>query len=344
MASPQTNWYDFPEITWKSLFHPSFSYEYFRQALPLPDAGTKDVASCNPVTAAWMADAAMLAYGRLNAGEMDLLEFDRIMDRVGMRGHRLGNWNPEAKSVKAIFAYCPEFAVLAFRGTRSINWVNSIVDIAAIPVREGELLDPHTLSPIDRSPEDVTDATEKPRNPMVHSGFQFGFNTGWPDIALSLETFRKTFPTAPIFFTGHSMGAAFATIAVARFKGGRAALYTFGSPRVGNNEFCETVRERADLGVFRFVNNDDVMPTVPPEEKTFVHTCGLMRIDADGNVSQQAGTQDKPRGGFVHIIRDFEELVGDYMKGVPPPSALTDHAQRRYCYYLWRWAHHGQVP
>ena len=340
MPSEKPNWYDFPEITWETLFHPTFSYEYFRQPLTLLNTSPT---TATPLTAAWMADAALLAYGRSNANEMDLLEFDTILDRAGLRGHRVGNWSPEAKSVKAIFAYSPDFAVLAFRGTRKINWVNSIVDMAAMPGREVELLDPHTLGPIDGESRDDVETSEQ-HNVLVHSGFQFGLNTAWPDIRISLDSYRHSHPASPVFFTGHSMGAAFATLAVERFRGGRAALYTFGSPRVGNREFCERVRERADLGVFRFVNNDDMMTTVPPREKLFTHTCGLILIDADGNVAPGAQSEDGPQEGIGPTLHALEKLVMGYVQKQPPPPQLTNHAQRRYCYYLWRWAHNGQVP
>ena len=346
MPSEKPNWYDFPEIDWETLFHPTFAYEYFRQPLTVPSSTSTDAAATvsTPLAAAWMADAAMLAYGRSGPNEMDVLEFDSILDRVGLRGHRVGNWSPEAKSVKAIFAYGPEFAVLAFRGTRQINWVNSIVDLAAIPAHEIELPQAATLSPIERNPQEEPESNQQQRCPLVHSGFQFGFNTAWSDIRLALDSYRQSHPTSPILFTGHSLGAAFATLAVERFRGGRAALYTFGSPRVGNKEFCERVRERADLGVFRFVNNDDVMTTVPPREKSFTHTCGLMHIDANGNVEPRTESEDLLHEGIGHIFHDFEKLVRDYVQKLPPPSQLTNHAQRRYCYYLWRWARNGQVP
>ena len=342
MAATQPQWYDFPKIDWETLFHPNFSYHYFRQPIALPQPAETQSPSdlCTPLTAAWIADAAMLAYGGIGKDRMDLLAFDELLDSVGLRGHRIGNWGPDVKSLKAFFAYNPEFAVLAFRGTKSVNWINSAVDLAAFAVREE--------SPDVGSASGSEDERAKPTDEqqiLVHAGFQLAFNTQWEDIDYCLQSYRARYPLSPIFFTGHSMGAAFATMAIARFKGGRAALYTFGSPRVGNKAFCEEARKKADLGIYRFVNNCDVMTAVPPQEKCFEHTCGLMQIHPDGNVEACCEpVESRSLAGIEEVLRYAAVALKDYVEKLPPPEALMDHAQRRYCYYLWRWARHGQVP
>ena len=339
MSAAPSNWYDFPAIDWDSLFHPHFSYRYFRQPLSLPSPA--DITSsnvCTPLTAAWMADAALLAYGGVGEQYIDLLEFDALLDGAQLRGHRLGNWAPDAKSVKAIFAYSSRFAVLSFRGTKSVNWVNSAVDLAAFSVREEPL--PSEAATVQSDGQKSTEGSPA----RVHAGFWFAFNTEWSDIRCCLESYRAKHPLSPIFFTGHSMGAAFATMAMAQFRGGKAALYTFGSPRVGNKAFCEEVRKNADLGIFRFVNNRDLMTNVPPRERSFEHTCGLMQIGTDGNVTACCEPVDSLSSGVEHVLRNAAAAFKNYIEKLPPPSELMDHAQRRYCYYLWRWAHNGQVP
>ncbi len=341
MSAGQAQWFDFPAIDWESLFHPTFSYQYFRQRLPIPElTGTASPSEiCTPLTAAWVADAAMLAYGRDGDGVMDLLEFDELLNGIQLRGHRIGNWSPDAKSVKAFFAYNQQFAVLAFRGTKKINWINSAVDLAAFPVSEKLVTDSPSPESIGRGP-----GNPEKQPVLVHSGFQFALDTLWPDIGLCLESYRKRYPGSPILFAGHSLGAAFATMAVARFRGGRAALYTFGSPRVGNKAFCEHVRDRADLGIFRFVNNRDVMTTIPPRERSYEHTNGLVHIGPDGKVMTGCETQDDASSGITEVLHDAAVLLRDYIDKQQPPPELLDHAQRRYCYYIWRWARNGQVP
>lgn len=337
-ATAQNHWYDYPDLDWDTFFHPDYAYRYFRQPLELAHAENNacPAGSCNPLNAAWAADAALLAYGGAGGHRIDLLEFDELLDSVGLRGHRFGDWAPGAKSVKALFAYNQHFAVMAFRGTKKINWLNSTLDLAAFPVREESL--PAVY------PETGSLAEENDAGILIHAGFQFAMNTAWQDIRCCLESYRRRYPTAPIVFTGHSLGAAFATIAVARFGGGNLALYTFGSPRVGNQVFCDEVQRNADLGVFRFVNNQDVMTSVPPKKRGYEHTCGLIHIGADGGIGPASDVEKEDESGIAWILHEAASVIRDYMDKHPAPPELMDHSQRRYCYYIWRWARNGQVP
>ena len=70
----------------------------------------------------------------------------------------------------------------------------------------------------------------------------------------------------PIFYTGHSLGAAFATLAVARYP--PRAVYTFGSPRVGNEAFAASLQV---VPIHRVVDNKDAVVLLPPEAMGFRH-------------------------------------------------------------------------
>lgn len=61
----------------------------------------------------------------------------------------------------------------------------------------------------------------------------------------------------PLYFTGHSMGGALATLA-ATLPPGPDATYSFGAPRVGNAAFAAALD-----GVVRVVNGDDIAPRYP---------------------------------------------------------------------------------
>ena len=66
-----------------------------------------------------------------------------------------------------------------------------------------------------------------------------------------------------IVVTGHSLGAAMATICASRLHelGADLVLYTFGSPRVGDNIWA---RQFDDIEAYRIVNNNDIVCRVPP--------------------------------------------------------------------------------
>src|SRR5580704_5103609 len=125
---PPKNWNDLPAPDWEHLFYPQKDYQYFRQPIPAdPSART---------TAAWMADAAMLAYGRSGPALIPQPQFDSLFQRAGLICHRIGDWSGTAKGTQAFFAYRPQFAVLSFRGTEKDDWTDSLADLAILPVRE----------------------------------------------------------------------------------------------------------------------------------------------------------------------------------------------------------------
>jgi hypothetical protein len=110
-----------------------------------------------------------------------------------------------------------------------------------------------------------------------------------------LDDFLKLFPTAPIYFTGHSLGAALATTAVTKFAGNKCALYTVGSPRVGDDRFTRAVLQKTQL-VFRFVNSQDIMTQIPTElplQHYFRHVGQEIYIDRNGKVHDHPSEFDK---------------------------------------------------
>ena len=68
----------------------------------------------------------------------------------------------------------------------------------------------------------------------VHGGFADGLAAVWSDLAprLAAAPGRR-------LYTGHSLGAALATLAATRER--PHALYTYGSPRVGDDAFLRTL-------------------------------------------------------------------------------------------------------
>ena len=98
----------------------------------------------------------------------------------------------------------------------------------------------------------------------VHSGFIQSLNSAWREIALTIRQFQDNNQT--LWFTGHSLGAALATLGVAKmieFAYSVDGLYTFGQPRVGNQKFADAMNGEMIRKYFRFVNNNDVVTRVP---------------------------------------------------------------------------------
>jgi triacylglycerol lipase len=95
----------------------------------------------------------------------------------------------------------------------------------------------------------------------IHVGFKGEINKLWPSIEKAVANIDS------LHVTGHSLGAAMATIAAGRMQSKVTALVTFGSPRVGNKEYvkCLTVTH------YRVQNNCDDVTKVPFRLMGFDH-------------------------------------------------------------------------
>lgn len=171
-----------------------------------------------------------------------------------------------------------------------------------------------------------------PNAGKVHTGFRDALEKVWSKI----ETRLADFPH-PVFYTGHSLGAALATLAAARvLVEGRlpkpAALYTFGSPRVGDEDFTKTLR---NVYHCRVVNDNDIVATVPPP-LLFRHDGELHQIRHDGRIEvhpRGADALKSIRPGLLtgRTAAALNGLVAGLRAfGLGLPEQLTDHSPVNY--------------
>jgi hypothetical protein len=201
-----------PADTWDNLFYPPPDYRYFE------NCAQHDFEPNAPeyswVNAWWLADAALLAYVKDWNAVVEFLLAARFDEKVTQIGR------DPAKSTKGFFASRSgptPFAILAFRGTDKDDLRNLLTDLDTVP------------ESVDRY--------------IVHKGFAHALDQVWEgEVTPAINGFLHLHPGAPVYFTGHSLGAALATISVARFNGTNCALYTIGSPRVGDDQFVRAVR------------------------------------------------------------------------------------------------------
>ena len=111
---------------------------------------------------------------------------------------------------------------------------------------------------------------------QVHMGFLLEIRKLWPDIKALLPKTKKK----QIWITGHSLGAAMATLCASRLEDRTPKLYTYGSPRVGGKLFVMGCM----IDHYRFVNNNDVVTKVPFWIMGFRHHGDLTYINYYGNV------------------------------------------------------------
>jgi hypothetical protein len=97
--------------------------------------------------------------------------------------------------------------------------------------------------------------------PKIHTGFSEVYDTIRDKIISTLKDVGKD---KNIYITGHSLGAAVATICHLDIgnKGWKPTTYVFAPPRVGNNEFA-TLINNSNGTLTNLVNTADIIPTLP---------------------------------------------------------------------------------
>lgn len=162
----------------------------------------------------------------------------------------------------------------------------------------------------------------------VHRGFLNAYQLVKDDMYGAIQRLRDNNNPQTLWFTGHSLGAALAVVAVADLLADGQnvnGLYNFGQPRVGSDEFGAEFNRRFHAQQFRFVNNNDAVTRVPPRAFGYSHTGELRYIDSAGEIQQDIGFWDK----FLERVTGRME---DFFK--PGTDGLKDHSMSRYVAHI----------
>ena len=176
----------------------------------------------------------------------------------------------------------------------------------------------------------------------VHQGFFAAFQLVDSRIRSALESF----PNRPVVLTGHSLGGAIATIAAAEWQGQYevSSIYTFGQPGVGKRRFRSHIQQHYAHRFFRFVNDDDIVPMVPP---TYRHVGRLLHFNSSGDlkygnespVIEAAGPEESrmmTEAQFHQLRADLLAERARRLQGTPASAeegllpSFRDHKMDRY--------------
>lgn len=119
----------------------------------------------------------------------------------------------------------------------------------------------------------------------VHRGFLGAFQV----VEQKLIALLDQFPGRRLLLTGHSLGGALALICAAEWhsKYNISWVHTFGQPAVGMKDFQGFLETTFGDNYYRFVNNNDIVPMVPP---FFDHAGRLIHFNGDGDIESAVGS------------------------------------------------------
>jgi hypothetical protein len=176
---------------------------------------------------------------------------------------------------KAIITANDQYISVCFRGTKSSwDWLTNI-DVAQVPLPTG--------------------------SGKVHKGIYKATLQRYAEILEVVQKLQRQLPR-PLYVTGHSLGGGMAIVAASMMNSDNIppnAVYTFGSPKVGDTQFAIEYAQNPtlNLNTFRIVNYCDPVPKIPyaenfvnvsPSQEHLFTTDGLMLV----GVSQESSARD----------------------------------------------------
>jgi len=166
----------------------------------------------------------------------------------------------------------------------------------------------------------------------VHSGFHSEVNELWPMLEQRLKENQRT-----LWFAGHSLGGAMAAVCAVRCKvsaipSNPAAILTYGAPRVGNRPYASVLK----IKHYRWVNNNDIVPRVPPRWLGYRHMGQEIYLNRHGKISYLRSwlrVRDRFRGllaslrlgrldyfsdhSMVEYIKHIHSIYDNELQGLP---------------------------
>ena len=123
------------------------------------------------------------------------------------------------------------------------------------------------------------------KNPTVlchgcesHEGFQNQYGEMKEHYLDEVERAHEQYPQHRLIITGHSLGGALATLAAADIRSHKdpwylanTELYTYGSPRIGNEALARFLSNQSRLS-YRVTSMHDLIPRLPPVHGHYWHT------------------------------------------------------------------------
>ena len=292
-----------PEINLDAITPPYPNYPYFDKHDKYPfrfDASLFDMQN-----AWWLIESSILAYSEENFVREKFKE-------AGLENVKF--FDGQKTGTQLFVTSNDDFVIVVFRGTEirrrpgRTDFRNVIEDLTT----DADIL-----------------LVDSEQGGEVHRGFKKALDEVWNDLHNYLSGMDKGKRT--IWFTGHSLGAALATLAADRY-GNVRGLYTFGSPRVGDLEF----KKDFHIKTYRFVNNSDIAARVPPPV-LYCHVGELKYIDAKGQIQDNPSLWERVVDTIDSHSMNVFNALGQTRQGFAEflPDSIIDHVPLLYSMHIW---------
>lgn len=154
----------------------------------------------------------------------------------------------------------------------------------------------------------------------VHRGFKKEVDDLWPQLEEMLVDNKQNL-AKKLWFTGHSLGGAMASICAGRcllshIDTQPEQVHTFGSPRVGTKRYIN----HAKVDYYRWVNNNDIVPRSPPAWLGYRHSGQEIYLDSNGHV-KTLNAVERRADMWKGVISGFKRKQIDY---------FSDHSIKHY--------------
>ncbi|CEO95720.1 Fungal lipase-like domain-containing protein [Plasmodiophora brassicae] len=180
--------------------------------------------------------------------------------------------------------------------------------------------------------DDKCRSSGSPAHVHFHLGVYSNFRPTSKTYGSCLVQLLNAYPhVRDVVFTGHSLGGALATFAVYTFDvvirraGVQSHLYTFGSPKIGNDKFKDSFEKtRVAKHAFRSVLETDIVPLVPSAQIIIEDVGKVLKSAAihglvDQGVRAAAGAVARAAGAVKKAVTDAIVPAAP----VPPPRPKT---------------------
>ena len=289
-----------PAITFENLSPPYTDYDYFQHGESVPFE--YDAPTFSLVNAWWLAEVSTLVYA----------DEDYVRSRFEQAGLERVLFF-DASGTQCFIASNNRSAVIAFRGSEI--W------------KRNKRFDPRQMFADLLADIDIR-LSDWYQGGRVHNGFKSALDKVWTKMLPEINMLKAR--RVAIWVTGHSLGAALATLAADRLQNVQG-LYTYGSPRVGDQEF----HKRFAVKAYRVINGRDIVAELPFKGH-YRHVGEPVFIDQRGGI--HFNSPNASIDNSCPTVSNAIQIAGEVQKSDSAlyiPAWIRDHVPVLYSIYLW---------